>query len=353
MSSTSADTPLAQQLLDPDLIRPIEAVAILAGRRVWEADTASYARHRDRLLAAIKNGHLTEYRTGKVRRFDRAEVVALKAKQEAEGIGPSASWGGSRRRRDARAKREAQNGLVNSREAAKITGVHLKTVQEWGRKGQFGAVKIEGEWFFDRELLQARKRARPRPPVRITCARCGEPLEPRPASSGPRYNKAYHPECWKLVWAETAAERAAAARAAWAEMDEAERSAIMSNAIRASWDKRDLEMYKNSARQRMETLLRSPEKRAAMVEKRTMSRYGHGLTEEQRDEQRQRARSRPHLERRKKRDELDQRIRELRQTELRNDEIAERLEISIKRVQQAIARLGLEKRQRGGRRPHG
>ena len=101
--------------------------------------------------------------------------------------------------------------LVNIAEAVRITGVKRKTAEGWSGQGdrprRFGARKIGGELFFDREQLEGYRPTIPGKAIARRCVRCNSPFrsrdgcEPlmRTPSQIKRTKSSYCDDCWSVI----------------------------------------------------------------------------------------------------------------------------------------------------------
>jgi endogenous inhibitor of DNA gyrase (YacG/DUF329 family) len=189
---TELEAIIAAQL-PADPIPPIEAVAIQAGRRVKQG-SAAYARHLARLKRAVRAGRITQYRIFGVTRYSRSEVVEEKERLASGGVNGTAT----RNRYAATRKRLAASGLIGLADAATLCGVHWYTAYTWATGALYGAVKVDGVWFLDRELLATRDRAPyRRAQVVVRCSACNKPVESKRTPSQLDHHRPYCHACYE------------------------------------------------------------------------------------------------------------------------------------------------------------
>lgn len=351
---------LAERLgLPADPIRLIDAIEILAGKRLDSRSTA-YKRQLDRVTAEVQRGRLAVFMVGGQRRYSAAQVLTLKALHDDEGMTarPMTQRGAAR----ARVKRADREELINVEDTAKLAGVEPATVRLlWtprsDRAGKYGATKIDGRWFFKRELVQARsRRSPPAPRMQLECASCGTPIE-RPASKVRRAQRRAEEAGRTPVFLCAECLVKPGARSLRVKLGGPVPRKSMSQEGRASFRRVtaaawEAGVYNRSAqsdlmRRVREETARSPMLRVRWVSNWYESRWGKPLPTEIQERHARRARSRAQTG---VTEALDARVIQLWSEGLSGEDIAEQLRISSRRFWRMHARLKLPRR-RPGRRP--
>ncbi len=217
----------------------------------------------------------------------------------------------------------------------------------WGPSGRYGARKIGNGWYFDREQVEARQRARYGHAVPgVVCWGCGEPLTRTPS----QLRRGKRPHCGKC-WPEAAPQRLAEGLA---DLDPDERFKRQSEGQQLSWSdgNRDRDEYAQLAltsnglaeilRLQNSTKTR-PERIDKMIRTRTQGAYG--LTEERWQQIAINALSSGQLgsARSQAARDLEQRVAELWPTDKTLQEIADSLHVSRQQVWRICKRLELPK----------
>jgi hypothetical protein len=191
-------------------------------------------------------------------------------------------------------RREAAPAVVGVEEAAELCGVHPWTVYSWladpDKRRLYGARKIGGAWFLDREKLLARKRAPYGSTELVKCSteRC-ENRVPR-TSSQLRRSKPYCAECLEAKIPEWLSTGPQAIR----DMDPDVKHEKWSEASRGVWadGKHDKENWEAAIREGQQQYLRRPARREEAVAAFVLTRYGRDLTPAEASEVRRKANSR-------------------------------------------------------------
>jgi hypothetical protein len=332
-------------------VSPTEAIAILAGRPLAQrgATAALYQRHYLRLKRAAKRGALTRHPAGAAggsSRYLRAEVEQLRDRYAQEGIGTGVATT-SARRRLAMLRAAAPDGYVDSVQAAQIAGVDPTTPAHWAQKGWYGAVRIGGRWFFDRQQV-ARKRKQFESRVQVACADCGASL----LVSQERLRRTrifYCGECWPEQNRKRGAKEAQAALAA---MDPDEKHELLSDARKGMWAAAGPEARAEKGRQLAQgadAVRKSTKRSVAHANAVSLGRGGDGLSEERKREIAGRAlrRAQRASERSENTRKLEAAVRELWPTAATQMEIANAVHLTPQRVGQIARELELPPRPRG------
>lgn len=344
--------------LPADAITSGEAIALLAGKTLT-VNTTAYIRHQARLARSATHGRLTEYRLlgpGGVLRhsryYSRAEVLALRDSLAEVGLTTAAT--SQRRAVQAVVKRAERGGLIGLAAAAELAGVGIAAARKWTPRGRFGARKIDGLWFFDREQVAAYQRPAPRQPSEtVPCAMgCGRSVTLQASrvrkaravagAGGHEGLLVFCHECWGTREARSLAHSRCVWRSGYS-------SPGRSRGLKDQWadGKRDMKAH----RERTSQAWRSPKQAVERVDKSTRARHGHPLSEERGTEVARAARQRGQASsaRSQQTRQLAAKVAELWPTGKTQMAIADELHVTQGRVAQIARELGLPPRSRRGR----
>jgi hypothetical protein len=336
-----------------DSIREVEAIEILAGRRLKSGAT-QHGRMRQRLYAAVQRGDVTRYVLfGSRTRYRGREVEAERDRLQAAGVSTRrpASRGALRR-----ARMEA-DGLVDTSTAAALVGVPSRTAQGWAGRGLYGARKQWGQWWFERQSLpDAPPNRTHEAPAFVACAGCGQ-VQERPAweirNANLRGRRIYCAACWSEVGEEVTHTNLRDGRDRRYQKPVSETTrARMSDAHALRWqdaDDHERAQKRDELRGGYDKLLKSPKRKAATAASVLRGRTGREPTLDERRRWEGRALSRAQHGSGRSIATRDQesRLRELWPTRMTVRQIAEELGTSESNIKQMRRRLNLPERPRG------
>ncbi len=240
-------------------------------------------------------------------------------------------------------------GLIHSSTAVERAGVTRQAVSRWGRLKLYGARQIDGEWFFDPDLVPSEpSRARAEPHVTVVCARCQQPAEKKASDVRDairRGHRMYHADCWEQV----RNERLAVGRKKKRSPEACKR---ISEARKRTWaadGKRDRDQQADVMANISDALRKSAKRHVDQVKAAIATRGYTPLTPERERDLARRARRRAQTPtaRSMRTRELEEAVRELWATDKTQMAIANELHVTPQRVGQIVRGLELRPRPRG------
>lgn len=250
-------------------------------------------------------------------------------------------------------KRGEALGLIDTAAVMEITGVCRSTVASWDRQGLYRAHRIDWCWFFDPARIETRPpRAKRQPTVEVQCACCGR-LVTRKASEVRKKRElaAAHGHEPQFFCAECCTSGEALGLRHVSKRRKTGPSPRISAAVKEQWENgaRDRAAAADRMRTTVKKKCKSPKGRAEWQDARVKSRWGRGLTDEEKAEHERRARSYACMtsQRSLTARELEQGVRELSLSGKTIKQMAAELGTTESNVKQIRRRQGLPLRQRG------